>query len=305
MQLCERLEKIKNRTIHLEKQKRKFSNKLKSIRASLRISFARSHNSVVPQDSFKETDLKTPTTNSNTNTDMNPNKQKKKVLINPMITILFLGMAFKAWKSFTTKKQEGLLLSNDSLPVFKNEDDDDDWDEEDDEECEENYDEFDENEQKEFESKNAKSRRVGFANFGEIKEEEEDNYENNDNDKSKEGSEDENQHIDEKDKYEENHNENIENANKKMLQSKKFDEKDPLPLNEKKSILKSNRLSLVTPEEKRESRFIKSPLVERGSRFQRMTIENHIKSNNLVGFKKHQVQDSKSDSGESGSDESK
>ena len=181
-EVCSRLEKIKTRIIRNELTRQRLSSTFQRFRTSLRISFTRSHNSVVPQESFKENDIKTTSTNSN-NESTNANKNKKKGGgINPMITILFLGMTFKAWKSFCLKKNEGILLSDDSLPVKS--EDEDDWEED---ESEENYDEFDDQEQKDFESKAMKNRRVGFANFGEIKEEDEgDDRSNNSEDSNEE-----------------------------------------------------------------------------------------------------------------------
>ncbi len=38
--------------------------------------------------------------------------------VNPIITILFVGMAYKSWKKFTERKGNNELLSNDSLPLI-------------------------------------------------------------------------------------------------------------------------------------------------------------------------------------------
>ena len=306
-ELCERLEKMKNRTIRNEKQKKRFSNTLNRIRTSLRISFNKGHNSVVPQDSFKETEAKSNTTNSITET-AHP-KTKKKVLINPMITILFLGMCFKAWKSFTVKKQENLLLSNDSLPIIKNDSSEEEWDEEQ-EQSDEGMDEFDESEQKEFEGKAQKTRRVGFANFGEIKEEEEEE-ENGEESKSEEEEESEGSQEEEQDKQKE-----------RMLEKKMSLREQAL--NEKHSILKSTRFSGVSPmfEEKRGSMFSGSPLLEkrgskieekrgskfsmqrndeekRGSKFGMMFTPKNDERKSLKNTLKMELGDSKSESEES------
>lgn len=43
-------------------------------------------------------------------------EESKKQNVNPIITILFVGMAFKSWKRFTERKINNELLNNDSLP---------------------------------------------------------------------------------------------------------------------------------------------------------------------------------------------
>ena len=41
--------------------------------------------------------------------------------VNPIITILFVGMALKTWKRFSQRKINGELLPNDSLPIVEEE----------------------------------------------------------------------------------------------------------------------------------------------------------------------------------------
>ena len=45
----------------------------------------------------------------------------KKHSVNPIITILFVGMAIKTWRSFSQRKINGELLPNDSLPFVEEE----------------------------------------------------------------------------------------------------------------------------------------------------------------------------------------
>lgn len=46
----------------------------------------------------------------------NKNEKSKKQNVNPIITILFVGMTFKSWKKFAERKINNELLNNDSLP---------------------------------------------------------------------------------------------------------------------------------------------------------------------------------------------
>lgn len=48
----------------------------------------------------------------------------KKYSVNPIITILFVGMAMKTWKRFAQRKINGELGSNDSLPYVEEEEED-------------------------------------------------------------------------------------------------------------------------------------------------------------------------------------
>lgn len=237
-ELSQKIEKIKQKMIKSERMKQRLSSTFHRIRTSLRSSFHKNTNAVYPQDSFKDNELKTTTTNSNAEINT---KTKKKGIINPMFAILFLGMTFKAWKSFTTKKQDGLLLSNDSLPPLKNESDDDDW-EEDEEESEEDYDEFDEDEQKQYENKALKPRRVGFLNFGEIKEDSnEDSSQSKSKSESQSQSENENENENEELKDQEFHSQTHQNI------SQRHSVLESYARNERKSILKTPRFSVLTP----------------------------------------------------------
>ena len=49
--------------------------------------------------------------------------QIKRHSVNPIITILFVGMALKTWKRFAQRKINGELLLNDSLPFVEEEED--------------------------------------------------------------------------------------------------------------------------------------------------------------------------------------
>lgn len=308
-QISQRLEKIKNRTISMELKKRKFSNALNRLRTSLRISLSKS--SVAPQESFRENEAKS---TSNSNNEQGNMKAKKKVLINPMITILFLGMAFKAWKSFTSKKQEGLLLSNDSLPLLKNESDDEDWEEE--EESEENVDEFDENEQKEFESKVVKNRRVGFVNFGEIKEEEEGDDEDENNSESESDSD-----SDSGEKEEGTDEEKLGNINQDGRKISQVQRQGSLMNGlERNSMLRSSRNSVLSPVNHRASilsqrsggsdrRFSNLPLLDRraskfGAVFSPNSNDKSVGRKSGFMGKPADIKESQSGSGQESSEES-
>lgn len=236
-ELSQRIDKIKQKIIKSERMRQRLSSTFHRIRTSLRSSFHKGNNTVYPQDSFKENnELKTTTTNSNTEINT---KTKKKGIINPMFAILFLGMTFKAWKSFTTKKQEGLLLSNDSLPPMKNDSDDEEW-EEDEEESEEDYDEFDEDEQKQYENKALKPRRVGFLNFGEIKEDsnEESSQNNSESQSQSQSEENENEELKDQEFHASTH-QNISQRQSVLETNAR---------NERRSILKTTpRFSVLTP----------------------------------------------------------
>lgn len=280
-----RLEKMKLKVINSELTRKRFSSTINKIRTSLRISINKG--TVYPQESFKDNDK---TTTSNSNSDLNsknkkklfkmPQKGKGKGGINPMITILFLGMTFKAWKSFTNKKQEGFLLSNDSLPPNKNEESDDEEDFEE-EESEENYDEFDENEQEEYENKALKPRRVGFANFGEIQEEDEENNESDENDE------------------EEIKNEEFKNQNTSILSQRQS--LNSASLSETKSILKARKFSEMSPQisDKRGSKF--------GSLLFTLTEKRNSRFTDMMGEEKsiHESEESGSSSSSSSSEKSK
>lgn len=269
------LEKLKLRIIRTEYKRKRFSSTLSRFRSSLRASLMKSRNSVFPQNFFKESELKTTTPNSINDLST---KGKKKGLINPMITILFLGMTFKAWKSFTIKKLEGILLVNDSLPVNKN--DSEDEREEDQEESEDNNDGFEEKEENENGSKTIKSRRVGFVNFSQDMVEVEKEIKN-DNDSISE--------IEEEDK-DENHKKKIEIEEKEepIVNSKKSSIQQ-MAFCDRKSILKTrfSRVSLKN-EEKRPSKmdnnvsllFVPKNDFEKSSSRLNEIIESNVKGKN-------------------------